>query len=150
MTCKPIYRGVTENGSQGLLGAYIHKKEDDSMSREYPLYDSVSGRFFRWETMGTQKIKAYEPDNCFVGKAQPEKQVVKKQRELCPFRGHHGRCGASCVLSDGDGCRLVALAPASSDTKGKRCLIGSAVCWSGCALYDGGCVLVSLFERGNK
>ena len=118
------------------------------MSKEYPLYDAGSKRFFRWEMMGRQRIKAYEPDNYFVGNAQPEKQEVKKQRGLCPFRGHHGRCTAHCVLAEGDGCRVMASTPASSDTKGKRCMLGNATCWEGCALYDGGCKLISFFERG--
>ena len=56
------------------------------MSKEYPLFDKVLQRFYRWEVLGNQKIKAYEPDVVACG--VPAKMEQPKQEESFRYCQH--------------------------------------------------------------
>ena len=56
------------------------------MSKEYPLYDKMAQRFYRWEVVGDCKMKSFEPDMITCGvpekTEQPKKEKEAEQKDL--------------------------------------------------------------------
>lgn len=118
------------------------------MSKEYPLYDKMAQRFYRWEVVGDCKIKSFEPDITTCG--VPEKtEQPKKEMEVryCPIRAHRPKCNPHCALYAGNGCKI-ALEPAGNDTAGKSCPFDSYKCTGSCAMFNAGCGFIGYLERG--
>lgn len=117
------------------------------MSKEYPLFDKVLQRFYRWEVLGNQKIKAYEPDVVACG--VPAKMEQPKQEEsfrYCPVKKYRPKCNAHCALYAESGCKI-ALEPANNNTAGKSCPFDSYKCNGRCGMYNRGCSFIGFLER---
>lgn len=119
------------------------------MSREYPEWDEQSKQFYRWEWMGNQRIKAYQPDCIFCGKPERKEPPQAVEVRYCPIRAHRPKCNPNCAIYQGTGCS-VAMEPAEIDTSGKSCMFDSYTCNSSCAMYNVGCGMIAYFERRIK
>ena len=119
------------------------------MSQEYPEWDEQSKQFYRWEWMGDQRVKAYQPDFIFCGTPEKAQPKPKPPTQKCPLRTHRPKCSMKCALYSGDGCEIAA-EPANNNTAGKNCPFDSQVCNNSCGFFNSGCTLISYFERRTK
>ena len=69
---------------------------------------------------------------------------------MCPVRkGANVRCRANCAMHKDGGCVLATI-PGSGDTSGMNCPLTNTACSKDCALYNEGCVLISIALAGRK
>ena len=133
--------------------------ERKNMSKDYPLYDKQSGRFYK--VAGKNKtIIEYEPEikttrgtfseseyRSLEIKTPSKPAVLHVSKFTCPFSKYGNKCTEEkCSFYGENGC----LTSHGSECLGRRCPLNTSACHTACALYMDGCILCKERKSNEK